>query len=164
MQYSVSSLAENSLGIQSSSASSRIKIYIQLSASSPTKKIKSSDNEKHSKSSAYESYIERFLKAIRKGSVCVWDVCNRCLYKLHIVLFNKEQYNFEYIDRLVTDIIDFDYKHNICRTCDFKIKKSQVPCRAVHNKLYLDNTPKEISYLNHLELFVTCKRFLFLKK
>ena len=79
MQFSVSSPAENSLGIQSSSASSRIKIYMQSSASSPTKKIKSSDNEKHSKSSAYEVIQKGFLKQSEKGQfvfgMSVIDAC-----------------------------------------------------------------------------------------
>ena len=59
------------------------------------KKVKSSDNVKHSKSSADESCIERFLKEVSSGAVCFCAVCNRCLYKSNVVLFNKEKYHFE---------------------------------------------------------------------
>ena len=114
---------------------------------------------KHSKLSADESCIEKFLKAIKIGPVCVCVVCNRCLYKSNVVLCYKEKYNFEHIGRLVTDLRSFDNKHYICRTCDFKVKKSQVPCQAVYNKLYLDDSPIGISCLNHLELFLIFKRF-----
>ena len=76
---------------------------------------------------------------------------------------NKEKYNSEHIGRLVTDLRSFDNKHYICGTCDFKVKKSQVPCQAVYNKLYLDDSPIGISCLNHLELFLIFKRF-YLKK
>ena len=118
-------LLETVLG-KSSSASSP-KIDMQLSTLSPIKKSKSSDNVKHSKSSADESSMERFLKAIRIGPVCV--VCNRCLYRSNVLL-NKKNNNFEHIGRLVTDhigrLVSFDNKHYICRTCNFKAKKSQV--------------------------------------
>ena len=89
------------------------------------KKVKRSDNVKHSKSSADESCIERFLKRVRIGPVYVCVVCDRILCKSNVVLFNEEKYNFEYIDRRV-DLKSFDNKHYICRTCDFKIKRSQV--------------------------------------
>ena len=120
-------LLETVLG-KSSSASSP-KIDMQLSTLSPIKKSKSSDNVKHSKSSADESSMERFLKAIRIGIVCVCVVCNRCLYRSNVLL-NKKNNNFEHIGRLVTDhigrLVSFDNKHYICRTCNFKAKKSQV--------------------------------------
>ena len=84
---------------------------------------------KHSKSSGNESSMERFLKAIRIGPVCVCVVCKRCLYRSNVLL-NKKKYNFEHIGRLVTDhigrLVSFDNKHYICRTCNFKAKKSQV--------------------------------------
>ena len=56
---------------------------------------------KHSKLRADESCIEKFLKAIKIGPVCVCVVCNRCLYKSNVVLCYKEKYNFEHIGRLV---------------------------------------------------------------
>ena len=43
------------------------------------------------------------------------------------------------------------------------MKKSQVPFQAVYNKLFVDDIPEEISFLNQLELFLICKRFLFKK-
>ena len=43
------------------------------------------------------------------------------------------------------------------------MKKSQVPCQAVYNKLFVDDIPEEISCLNQLEFFLICKRFLFKK-
>ena len=43
------------------------------------------------------------------------------------------------------------------------MKKSQVPCQAVYNKLFVDDIPEETSCLNQLELFLICKRFSFKK-
>ena len=39
------------------------------------------------------------------------------------------------------------------------MKKSQVQCQAVYNKLLVDDIPGEISCLNQLGLFLICKRF-----
>ena len=46
-----------------------------------------------SKPSAHESCVERFLKAIISEPVYFCAVCNRCLYKSNVVLFDKEKYN-----------------------------------------------------------------------
>ena len=79
---------------------------------------------KHAKSSADESFIERFLKAIRIGPVCFCVVCNRCLYKSNVVLFNKEKYNFEHIGRLVTDLTCFDKKITFLEHVILKLRNS----------------------------------------
>ena len=43
------------------------------------------------------------------------------------------------------------------------MKKYQVSCQAIYNKLFVDHIRAEISYLNPLKLFLICKRFLFKK-
>ena len=43
------------------------------------------------------------------------------------------------------------------------MRKSQIPCQVVYNKLFVDNISEEISCLNQLELFLIYKRFLFKK-
>ena len=57
------------------------------------KKSKMSDNVKSisspSKPSVDKSLAETFLEAIRSGSIYFWVVCNRCLCKSNVVLFDE---------------------------------------------------------------------------
>ena len=133
------------------------------SASNFLQKSKASANVKYislpSKPSVDESCVERFLKAIRSGPVYFCVVCNRCLYKSNVVLFVKEKYNIDKTREKITDVRSFDNNFYICKTCHSKMKKSQVQCQAVYNKLFVDDIPEEISCLNQLELFLICKRF-----
>ena len=102
--------------------------------------------------SADEKCVERFLKAIRSGPLYFCVVCNRCLYKSNVVLFDKEKYNINKIREKITDVRSFHNNFYICKTCPIKMEKSQVPCQA-----------EEISCLNQLELFLICKIFLIKK-
>ena len=116
-----------------------------------------------SKRSVDESCVERFLKAIKSGPVYFCVVCNKCLYKSNIVLFDKEKYNIDKIREKITEIISFDGNFFICKICHMKMKKSQVPYQAVYDKLFVGYIPEEISCLNQIELFLICKGFLFKK-
>ena len=137
------------------------------SGSNFLKKSKTSDNVKYislpSIPSADEKCVERFLKAIRSGPLYFCVVCNRCLYKSNVVLFDKEKYNINKIREKITDVRSFHNNFYICKTCPIKMKKSQVPCQAVYDKLFVADIPEEISCLNQLELFLICKIFLIKK-
>ena len=85
------------------------------------------------------------------------------MYKSNVALFDKEKYNIDKIREKVTDVRSFDNNFYICKTCHIKMKKSQVSCQEVYNKLFVDDIPEEISCWNQLELFLICKRFLFKK-
>ena len=100
---------------------------------------------------------------MRSGPIYFCVVCKRCLYKSNVVLFDKEKFNIGKIREKITDVRSFDNNFYICKTCHIKMKKSQVPCQPVYNKLFVDDIPTEISCLNQLELFLICKRFLFKK-
>ena len=49
-----------------------------------------------------------FLKAIKSGPVYFCVVCNKCLYKSNIVLFDREKCNVDKIREKITEIISFD--------------------------------------------------------
>ena len=61
-----------------------------------------------SKPSVDESCVERFLKAIRSGPVFICVVCNRCLFKSKIVLFDKEKNNIDKIRENITNVRGFN--------------------------------------------------------
>ena len=86
-----------------------------------------------------------FLKVIISGPVYFCVFCNKCLYKSNVALFDKEKYNIDKIREKVTDVRSFDNNFYICKTCNIKMKKSQVSCQEVYNKLFVDDIPEEIS-------------------
>ena len=70
----------------------------------------------HSKPSLDEGCVERFLKAVRSGPVYFFDICNRRLYKLNVILFDKEKYNIHKIRENIADVRSFDNNFYICKT------------------------------------------------
>ena len=78
------------------------------------------------------SSVKSFYNKIREGPFFVCTVCHRMLYRQTVRLLNPSSYPR---DDLFTSIKCFDNKEYICRTCDSKIKKGNMPCQAVMNKM-----------------------------
>ena len=57
----------------------------------------------------------------------------------------------------------FDGKEYICNTCNSKVKQSKVPCQAVINNMYVDETPVELASLEKLEQILIAQRIAFEK-
>ena len=51
----------------------------------------------------------------------------------------------------------------ICKTCHLKVLKGKVPCQAVCNNLYVDETPPELASLEKLEQILIAQRIIFEK-
>jgi len=60
-------------------------------------------------------------------------------------------------------IYSLDEKLCICKTCANSLKRKKVPCQAVVNKLFVEDSPFVSKCLNRLELVLISKRILFLK-
>ena len=45
----------------------------------------------------------------------------------------------------------FDGKENICKTSYSKVIKGELPCQAVVNNIYVDETPTQLASLEKLE-------------
>ena len=45
----------------------------------------------------------------------------------------------------------FDGKENICKTSYSKVIKGELPCQAVVNNMYVDETPTQLASLEKLE-------------
>jgi len=103
--------------------------------------------------------ISAFKAAVGPYYICV--VCNRCLYKRTVKLFNESKYELEI--NLFTPVLSFDSIYYICCTCDRHLSEKEIPCQAVWNKLSLDDLPEEIAVLNRLEKVLFSKRILFKK-
>ena len=48
----------------------------------------------------------------------------------------------------------FDGKEYICKTCHSKVLKGELPCQAVVNNMYVDETPTQLAELEKLELLL----------
>ena len=53
-----------------------------------------------------------------------------------VKILEKSKYNMQ---NVFTGKTSFDNKEYICKTCNPKLLKEQIPCQAVHNKLMVDS-------------------------
>ena len=97
------------------------------------------------------------------GRLYVCVICNHCLYFSNVIKFNLEKYDREFVNKLNTNVTNFDGNYYICKTCDTHTRKLRVPGQAVVNGLIIEKIPKELDCLNTLELVLISKRLLFKK-
>lgn len=80
--------------------------------------------------------ITSFQNKIREDPYYICSVCNRILYRKSVTELKKDKYSIEH---LFTQKKSFDNQQYICKTCNSKTSKGQVPCQAVCNKLMLND-------------------------
>ena len=109
---------------------------------------------------AEENPVDNFLKQINEAPLYICTVCHRSFYHRSVIKFNEDKYE---LDVSSLSIKSYDTKEYICNTCHTKLKKNQIPCQAVSNKLHIDNLPLEFSDIKKLERVLVSKRILFKK-
>ena len=67
-----------------------------------------------------------------------------------VYLLHRQNYFFA-PKSLLTNIILFDCKEYICRTCHSKLVKAKIPFQAVYNDMFVDEIPAELVLLEKLE-------------
>ena len=77
-----------------------------------------------------------------------------------VIQLKKNKYS---IQHLFTEKRSFDNIEYICKTCNSKLSKGQVPCQAVYNKLMVDEIPIELRCLQKLEQILIAQRIVFEK-
>ena len=120
---------------------------------------RSRENEAHFNNNL-DHYISVFQSKTNDGPFYICAVCHRLLYRKTVVILKKEKYNLQ---DLFTGKLSFDGKQYICKTCDLRISKGQVPCQAVHNNLAIDEIPPELLVLAKLEQILIAQRIMFEK-
>lgn len=105
-------------------------------------------------------FISIFHKKIMEGPFYTCTVCNRLLYRKSVTQVKEAKYSTRF---LLTNKKSFDKKEYICKTCDLKVSKGQVPCQAVYNKLLVDEIPAELESLEKLEQILIAQRIVFEK-
>ena len=104
--------------------------------------------------------ILKFTTMIQEGPYYVCAVCNRCLYRRSVILFNIEKYAINILD-FYHEVINSDGRIYICLTCHKKLLKSEIPAQAVWNKLNIYDFPADSANLNRLEKAIIARRILF---
>ena len=77
------------------------------------------------------------------------------LYKKSVKNFLSTKYSNQHYFSIQTS---FDGKEYICNTCNSKVKQGKVPCQAVINNMYVDDTPVELASLEKLEQILIAQR------
>ena len=62
------------------------------------------------------SKVEKFCKQIRQGHYFIYTMCNQCLYKRSVRLFEHTKYDI-LAGELYCPVRSFDEKNYICDTC-----------------------------------------------
>ena len=103
-----------------------------------------------------------FKNQIKEGPFYICATCNRCIYKISVILFKKE--NYDDVNAILTSLVksydDLLYK---CKTCNKSLKKKFIPCQTVSNKLGINFSPKEFESIHKLERVLVSRRILFKK-
>ena len=107
-----------------------------------------------------DMYIEQFKKQIKAGPFYICCVCNRTLYKKSVIILKKTKYS---VQNCFMVQCSFDGNEYICKTCHIKLLKSQLPCQAAVNNLFVDETPAELAALEKLEQILIAQRIVFEK-
>ena len=82
------------------------------------------------------------------------------LHKKSVKNFLNTKYSNQHYFSIQTS---FDGKEYICNTCNSKVKQGKVPCQAVINNMYVDDTPVELASLEKLEQILIAQRIVFEK-
>ena len=137
--------------------------YASISGTPRHENIKKTMRDHYATISRSQNNIKKFREEITKGPYFICVVCNRCLYRKSVLIFNETKYDLNVESFCYEKVNSYDGCQYICKTCDTKLKKKKIPCQAVWNKLQLFQFPHHIPCLNKLERVIIAKRILFSK-
>ena len=137
--------------------------YASISGTPQHENIKKTMRDHYATISRSQNNIKKFREEITKGPYFICVVCNRCLYRKSVLIFNETKYDLNVESFCYEKVNSYDGCQYICKTCDTKLKKKKIPCQAVWNKLQLFEFPHHIPCLNRLERVIIAKRILFSK-
>ena len=113
--------------------------------------------------------MENFLSSCDEMPCYVCTCCHRVLFRKGVRKFKRSLYECNTSSRASIALSDrFRYrkkdgKEFICTTCHLDLRKDKIPCQAVANNLQIDDVPKVIDDLTHLEMRCISLRIPFMK-
>ena len=106
--------------------------------------------------------VKCFKENVQQGPFYVCVICHRSLYLRSVLLFNGSRYDPRLLENCI-NVLSYDRRLYICKTCHKKLHKKQKPCQSVSNKLENVTLPDGLSSINRLERVLVSKRLLFKK-
>ncbi|CAF4580777.1 unnamed protein product, partial [Rotaria sp. Silwood2] len=114
--------------------------------------------------------LNRFRQIIQEGPDYVCISCRLALFRNQVIPFVVEKYIKENMSYEIKEHIQSYFMYSssreqkwICKSCSDKIKKRQMPSRAIVNKLKVCDVPSELKKLNNLEKHLIALRLPFMK-
>ncbi|CAF4528876.1 unnamed protein product, partial [Rotaria sp. Silwood2] len=121
-------------------------------------------------SNLYKQNLKEFRKIIREGPDYVCLSCRLALFRNQVIPFVKDKYIKENMLYETKEHIQSYFMYSssrelkwICKSCSDKIKKQQMPNRAIANQLKVCEVPSELKRLNNLEKHLIALRLPFMK-
>ena len=96
------------------------------------------------------SNVSVFKQLSNSGPYYICVVCNRCLYRRSVDLFNRNKF-CAIFDDVFSPVSSFDGNFYICKTCRKKLNKNSIPCQAVCNMLEVCELPKNLQIFEDLK-------------
>ena len=98
------------------------------------------------KATSMESRVKQFKRKIREGPYFICTVCNRILYKKSVMRCINNKCPCQTFFNIQQSFDGKEY-NIICKTCPSKVIKGELPCQAVVNNMYVDETPTQLASL-----------------
>ena len=111
---------------------------------------KTSNNKERKKDTSDPLRIAIFINAIQDSSYCICVVCNRCNCRCLVLQFDEHRY-VTVVEGLNTEVSLFERLLYVCKTCDKRLKFSDVLCQVISNKLEIFGLSKEYLEIGKLE-------------
>ncbi|CAF3680078.1 unnamed protein product, partial [Adineta steineri] len=118
----------------------------------------------------YIKNLKIFRDVIQEGPDYTCRVCGLALFRNQVIPYIEEKYitknmSFEMKERIQCYLNNSSSIEEtwICRSCSDKIKKKEMPSRAIVNKLEVSDVPSELKKLNDLEKHLIALRLPFMK-
>lgn len=111
------------------------------------------------KATSTELCIKQFKRRVREDPYFICTVCNGTLYQKSVMRCITNKYPRQTFFNIQQP---FDGKEYICKTCHSKVIEGELPCQAVVNNIYVDETPTQLASIKQLEKVLIDSQFLIL--
>ena len=118
----------------------------------------------------YKRYLDSFRNSSKEGPDYVCIICRLTLFRNQVLPFVEKKYAKKGSTCKVKDITEayipnlYQEENSwICKSCSIKLKRQQMPSRAIINNLAVCEIPNELKKLNNLEKHLIALRLPFMK-
>ena len=120
-------------------------------------------------SQSIEEASQAFAAALKEGPDYVCTCCHRLMYRKTVIEFRPAKY-MKLSEELLHQVFSPAYIYRsaqdkvwLCTTCDYSLKRGNMPAQAKANNLALEPVPLELQDLNPMEVRLVSLRIPFMK-